>query len=420
MGQMKEILRAAAAGAGAFVKWMILACVTGLAVGAAAVAFHWCIGTVTALRGMFPRIIWLLPAAGAAIALIYKLCGMEHDRGTNLVLVAVREAEPMPLRMAPLIFLSTVLTHLAGGSAGREGAALQLGGSMAAWAGKVLRLDEKDERVMVMCGMAAAFSALFGTPITAAVFAMEVVSVGVMYYIAIVPCLVASVSGFLLAQALGLHGLVGYATGQAPALTGASMAQTVALGALCAVVSVGFCAAMHASHKLYEKYIPNAVLRAAVGGALVLILLLVMKDGWLYSGAGDELIRKLLGGQTIWYAFLLKTLFTALTLGAGFRGGEIVPALCVGCAFGTWVGPLLGLPHAFSGALGMAAVFCGATNCPITSMFLSYELFGGQAVILYALACAVSYMLSGYFGLYSEQKIVYSKTRAEWVDKKAR
>ncbi len=420
MDSLRENFRAAGRAGAAFLAWVLLASATGVVVGGVAVAFHWCIGTVTALRGMYPWVLWLLPAAGAVIALTYKLCGMEHDRGTNLVLVAVREAEHMPLRTAPLIFFSTVLTHLAGGSAGREGAALQLGGSLAAWAGRVLKMNEKDQRVMVMCGMAAAFSSLFGTPITAAVFAMEVVSVGVMYYVAFVPCLVASVSGFLLAQALGLHGLVGYAAGMPPALTGASMFQTVALGAMCALVSVGFCAAMHASHKLYERYIPDPILRAAAGGALVLALLLVLKDGWLYSGAGDELIRKLLGGQTIWYAFLLKTLLTALTLGAGFRGGEIVPALCVGCAFGTWVGPLLGLPHGFSGALGMAAVFCGATNCPITSMLLSYELFGGEAVVLYALGCAVSYMLSGYFGLYSEQKIVYSKTRPEWIDKKAR
>ena len=403
-----------------FLKWVLLAGAAGVTVGAAAVAFHWCIGTATALRGMYPWLIWLLPVCGAAIVGLYKLCGMEHDQGTNLVLVAVRDAEPMKLRTAPLIFICTVLTHLVGGSAGREGAALQLGGSMAGWAGRRIGLDEKDERVMVMCGMAAAFSSLFGTPITAAVFAMEVVSVGVMYYVAIVPCLIASVSGFLLAQALGLHGLVGYAAGQPAALTGAAMVQTVALGAMCALVSVLFCEAMHLAHRLYERYIPNVMLRGAVGGALVLALLLLIPDGWLYAGAGDELIRKLLGGQTVWYSFLLKTLLTALTLGAGFRGGEIVPSLCVGCAFGTWMGPLLGLPHAFSGALGMAAVFCGATNCPITAMLLSYELFGGEAVVLYALCCAVSYMLSGYCGLYSEQKIVYSKLRAEWIDRKAK
>lgn len=418
MKRLVEELKYAWGNCRMFLRWVLLSGVTGVAVGLVAVAFHWGVGTATALRTMRPWLIWLLPAAGAAIVELYKVCGMENDRGTNLVLVAVRDAEPMQLRTAPLIFICTILTHLVGGSAGREGAALQLGGSMASRAARAIGLDEKDRRIMVMCGMAAAFSALFGTPITAALFAMEVVSVGVMYYAALVPCLCASLSGFLLAKAMGLHGVVGYAAGTPAALSPVSLAQTAALGALCALVSILFCAVMHTTHRLYARYIPNATVRAAVGGALVLALTL-LAGTQLYSGAGDELIRRLIGGQTVWYAFLLKILFTALTLGAGFRGGEIVPVLCTGCAFGTWMGPLLGLPHGFSGALGMAAVFCGVTNCPITAICLSYELFGGQAVALFALCCAVSYMLSGYFGLYSEQKIVYSKFRTEWIDKKA-
>lgn len=404
-------------GFGTFLKWVVIAAAVGIAVGLVAVAFHYGIDIATELRAEFPWFIWLLPAVGAAIVGLYKLCGMERDRGTNLVLVAVRDAEPMRLRTAPLIFLSTVLTHLAGGSAGREGAALQLGGSMAARAGRLLKLDDRDERIMVMCGMAAAFSALFGTPITAGVFAMEVVSVGVMYYAAIVPCTVASVSGFLLARALGLHRVVGYAMGPAAALDPVSLAQAAALGLLCALVSILFCEAMHFSHRLYGRFLPNAVTRAAVGGALVLILTL-LAGSQLYNGAGDGLIRLLLGGETVPYAFLLKILFTAVTLGAGFRGGEIVPALCTGCAFGTWIGPILGLPHGFAGALGMAAVFCGATNCPITALILAFELFGGEGMVLFAMCCAVSYMLSGYYGLYSEQKIVYSKFRTEWINRK--
>ena len=419
MKRLGEALKNACGNCAQFLRWVALSSATGLVVGLVAVAFHEGIGTVTALRTMYPWLVWLLPLAGAAIVQLYRLCGMERDRGTNLVLVAVRDAEPMKLRTAPLIFVCTILTHLVGGSAGREGAALQLGGSMASRAGHAIGLDEKDRRIMVMCGMAAAFSALFGTPITAALFAMEVVSVGVMYYAALVPCLCASLSGFLLARALGLHGLVGYAAGTPAALNVVSVLQTTALGALCALVAILFCVVMHGTHKLYERYIPNATVRAAVGGALVLALTL-LSGGQLYNGAGDDLARKLLDGQTIWYAFLLKILFTALTLGAGFRGGEIVPVLCVGCAFGTWMGPVLGLPHGFGGSLAMTAVFCGVTNCPITAICLSYELFGGQAVALYALCCAVSYMLSGYFGLYSEQKIMYSKFRAEWINTKAK
>jgi H+/Cl- antiporter ClcA len=403
---------------GTFCKWLLYAGSIGLLVGVVAIAFHYGIDWATELRKENPNLIWLLPAGGFAIVLIYRMCGMEKDRGTNLVLVAVREAEPMKLRTAPLIFVSTVITHLVGGSAGREGAALQLGGSLAAYVGQKIRLDAKDSRVMVMCGMSAAFSALFGTPLTAAVFAMEVVSVGVMYYAAIVPCLLSALTAFLLAQALGLHSQVGYTVGEAAALSPISMAQVVGLGFLCALVSVLFCLATHMAPKLYAKFVPGTMRRAVVGGCLVLGLTLLV-GSQDYNGAGDAVIRRLLAGETIPYAFLLKILFTALTLGAGFRGGEIVPVLFTGCAFGTWMGPILGLPHGFSGALGMAAVFCGATNCPLTSILLSYELFGGEGLPLYALCCGVSYMLSGYYGLYSEQKIVYSKFKTEWIDKKA-
>lgn len=402
-----------------FLKWVLYACSIGLMVGVVAVAFHYGIDWAAELRVRDPNIVWLLPVGGYCIVLLYRICGMERDRGTNLVLAAVRAAEPMKLRTAPLIFLSTIITHLVGGSAGREGAALQLGGSMAAYVGRIIGLDDKDHRVMVMCGMSAAFSALFGTPLTAAIFAMEVVSVGVMYYAAIVPCLLAAEVALLLSRFCGLHLHGGYDITQSAHLTPVTMLQTLLMGALCALVSILFCKAMHAAPHIYEKYIPSTLLRASVGGALVLGLTLLVGSQDL-NGAGDPVIRRMLAGETIPEGFLLKILFTALTLGAGFRGGEIVPVLFTGCAFGTAVGPLLGLPHSFSGALGMAAVFCGATNCPISSILLSYELFGGEGLPLYALCCGVSYMLSGYYGLYSEQKIVYSKFRPEWIDRKAK
>ena len=401
-----------------FFKWILYSGGTGLLVGAVAAAFHLGIDWAAQLREAYPWLLCGLPLGGMAIVLLYRLCGMERDPGTNLVLTAVREAEPMRLRTAPLVILSTIVTHLVGGSAGREGAALQLGGSLGAWMGRQIRLDAKDRRVMVMCGMSAAFSALFGTPLTAALFSMEVVSVGVMYYAALVPCTVSALTAFQVAQAMGLHRAPGYEAGTAAGLSPLSMVQAAALGLLCALVSIGFCKAVHTAPRLYAKYLPNPLLRAAVGGVLVLALTLVT-GSQDYNGAGDGVIRRMLAGETIPEAFLLKILFTALTLGAGFRGGEIVPALFTGAAFGTLAGPLLGLPHGFGGALGMAAVFCGATNCPLTSMMLAFELFGGAGMPLYALCCGVSYMLSGYYGLYSEQKIVYSKFRTRWVNRKA-
>ena len=401
-----------------FLKWVLYACNIGLIVGAVAVAFHYGIDWEAQFRAHQPWVILFLPLGGVVIVLLYRWSGMERDRGTNLVLTAVREAEPIRLRTAPLIFLSTILTHLVGGSAGREGAALQLGGSIGAWVGRKIHLDEKDRRIMVMCGMSAAFSGLFGTPITAAIFAMEVVSVGVMYYAAIVPCVVSSLVSVQLARFFGLHIGTGYLIGNVAVLGPWSMAQVCVMGVLCALLSILFCKVMHAAPKLYAKYFPNPLVRAAVGGALVLLLTLLVGEQ-TYNGAGDAVIRRMLAGETISEAFLLKLVFTALTLGAGFRGGEIVPVLFTGAAFGTVVGPLLGLSQSFGGALGMTAVFCGATNCPITSILLAYELFTSRGLPLYALCCAISYMLSGYYGLYSEQKIIYSKFKATWVDRKA-
>ncbi len=401
-----------------FTKWVLYACAIGVLVGGVAVAFHLGIDWATALRGENPWVVWLLPFGGASIVMMYRLSGMEKDRGTNLVLVAVREAQPLKLRTAPLIFLATILTHLVGGSAGREGAALQLGGSLSAYVGRKIGLDEKDSRMMVMCGMAGAFSALFGTPLTAAVFAMEVVSVGVMYYAAMVPCLVSALVGLMVAEKFGL-GAHGYEITGIPELNALTLAQVGAMGILCAVLSIWFCKAMHEAPKLYAKFQPEPLLRATTGGMLIL-LLTVLVQSQDYNGAGDALIRRMLAGEDIPEAFLLKILFTAVTLGAGFRGGEIVPILCTGAAFGTVVGPLMGLSQSFGGAIGMVAVFCGGTNCPLSAILLSYELFGGAGVPLYALACGISYMLSGYYGLYSEQKIVYSKFKTEWIDRKTK
>ncbi|MCI8552152.1 MAG: chloride channel protein [Lawsonibacter sp.] len=418
MSLLSEPLRKHADECVIFVRWMVYSCLIGVIVGLVAVAFHLGIDWAAELRGEQPRLIWLLPLGGVSIVLLYRLCGMEKDRGTNLVLVAVRDAERLKLRTAPLIFLSTILTHLVGGSAGREGAALQLGASLSAYVGRKLRLDELDGRIVVMCGMAAAFSALFGTPLTACVFAIEVVTVGRMYYAAMVPCLLSSYTSALVAHAFGLHAIHGYPVLDPLGLELVPIFQVSALGVLCAGLSIVFCKAMHTAPKLYAKYLPDPLIRAAVGGTLVLVLTL-LAGSQTYNGAGDGVIRRMLAGETIPEAFVLKILFTALTLGAGFRGGEIVPVLFTGCAFGAWAGPILGLPHSFSGALGMAATFCGATNCPLSSIFLAYELFGGNGLPLYALCCGVSYMLSGYHGLYSEQKIIYSKFKPQWVDKKA-
>jgi len=402
----------------AFLRWALFALLIGVAVGGVGAAFYHGISLATRLRGEHPWLVFLLPVAGAAIALGYRLSGMEQDQGTNLILLAVRDAQPVRLRVAPLIFLSTILTHLFGGSAGREGAALQLGGSLGAQAGRLLHVDETDERTMVTCGMAAGFSALFGTPITAALFAMEVVSVGKLYHASLVPGILSALTAQVTAQALGAAP-GGYELLGCVAVSPLSLLQVTVLGGLCAVLSVVFCMAVHAAPHLYERVTQDRVARAVLGGCLVVVLT-VLVGSQDYNGAGGAVIQQAVAGQARPEAFLMKILFTAVTLGAGFRGGEIVPLLFTGAAFGCTAGPLLGLEASFGAALSMTAVFCGATNCPISSILLSFELFGGEGLPLFTLCCAVSFALSGYYSLYTEQRIVYAKLRNEKINQKTK
>ncbi len=402
-----------------FVRWLALAVGVGLVVGAASAGFYFTFQFVTQLRQAHPWLLFFLPAGGVAIVLLYRLGGMERDRGTNFVLAAVREDEILRLRTAPLVFVSTMLTHLFGGSSGREGAILQIGGSISSWLSRLLPLDEEDREIMTMCGMAAGFSALFGTPLTAAIFAMEVVSVGMMDYAALVPCILSAAVGLLTAQLLQVPA-TSFSLSGIPALSPLSLIQVVALGILLALLAVVFCQAMHTAARLYRRFFPNPILRAAVGGALVVALTYVV---WLwnpgtydYNGAGAAVLASALTGQARPEAFALKILFTALTLSAGYKGGEIVPVFFTGATFGCTVAPLLGLDPSFGAGVGLVGLFCGVTNCPVASLLLALELFctsdglfSGQAFLLFAVAVAVSYTLSGYSGLYQEQEILFEK-----------
>lgn len=399
-----------------FLKWVLFACIIGLVVGGVSIAFYYTFGFVTGLRLANGWLLYLLPVGGLAIVLLYKICGVEKDGGTNFVLLAVRDNAALPLRTAPLVFISTMITHLFGGSSGREGAILQIGGSISSSLGRLIHLDDKDSRIITMCGMSAAFSALFGTPLTAAVFAMEMVSVGVMYYAAIVPCVVSALVGVFLARLCGIAPTA-YAISALPDTTLVLMLQIIALGILCAILSAIFCRLMHSSQRLFGKVF-SPLLRIALGGALIILLTLLVgtRD---YNGAGGDIIAAAIGGSAKPEAFLLKMVFTMITLGAGYKGGEIVPVFFIGSTFGCVVGSLIGLPGAFGAAIGLVSVFCGVTNCPMSSILLAMELFGGVKMPMFALAIAVSYMLSGYYSLYSEQKIVYSKTRPIFINRKA-
>lgn len=399
-------------------KWVLFSLLSGVIIGLTGTGFYYLLKYVTSFRGTHPWTLFFLPVAGLLIVWMYRALHDENDTGTNLVLSAIHSGEHVPLRMAPLIVVSTLLTHLCGGSAGREGAALQLGGSIGGKLGRLFRFDEKDQHIMIMCGMSAAFSALFGTPMAAAIFAIEVVSVGIMHYAALVPCVISALTARGIAAYFGIHADQ-FVVSNMPAFDVRTAVITALFALLCALVSILFCVCLHRASHLFRRFIENPYLRAFTGGLIIIALTLLVGDQ-TYNGAGLDVIEHCFNGNAPKPAFLLKILFTAITLGAGFKGGEIVPTFFIGASFGSLFAGLFGLNNSLFAAIGMCSVFCGVTNCPISSLLISFELFGYEGMPYYLLAIALSYMLSGYYGLYSSQKIMYSKYKTSFIDRKAK
>lgn len=398
-----------------FFKWLAVSGLIGVGVGLVGTAFYYGMKYATWFRQENTWIILGLPAAGIVIVWMYHMADRDNDKGTNMVLAAIRSEDELPVLVAPLIFISTILTHLFGGSVGREGAALQLGGSIGSWLGKAFHMKEKEVNVVIMCGMSAAFSALFGTPMAAAFFSMEVVSVGIMYYAALVPCVFASLIAFEVAKSLGVHGEA-FTILDMPELSVIPAVKILGLAVLCAGISVLFCIMLHMVSSQGRKLLPNPFVRAAAAGGVIILMTAVLHSTE-YLGTGMEIIERSMAGEVRPEAFLMKMIFTAITLGAGFKGGEIVPSFCVGAAFGCLFGQLFGISPSLCAAAGLVALFCGVTNCPVTSLLIALELFGMEALPYFLISVAVSYMLSGYYGLYHSQRIVYSKYKTEYLNR---
>ena len=413
---LSHSLQAAKRPARVLVLWLVLAAAVGLVCGGVGTAFHLSVEAVTELRGAHGWILWLLPVAGLAIVALYKATKCE-GMGTNNVIRAVQSGEAVSPLLVPAIFLGTVLTHLCGGSAGREGAALQMGGSIGYNVGKLFHLSDHDRRTATVCGMAAFFSALFGTPLAATLFAMMVEDVGLTFSVAFVPGFLAALIAYGVSLACGISP-TSFALTSAPALTANAALKVMVLGAACAVVTRLFCGLLHFTEHELPKRLPNPWVRVAVGGVAVVALSYLMGVG-RYNGAGMGVISAAVEqGEALPWDFLCKALLTAITLASGFKGGEVVPSFYIGATFGCVAGPLLGLPAGFSAAVGLVAVFCGATNTLIPSVLLAFELFHGEGLELIALGCGVCYMLSGYHGLYSSQTFVTEKWTSEYHEKK--
>lgn len=400
-----------------FIKWSALALVIGSVAGAAGTIFSMGVSWATGFRLSHPSMLFFLPVSGLLIVWMYHSFHEEGNRGTNMVIDAISSNERVTPATGPLIFFSTILTHLGGGSSGREGAALQLGGSIGNSFGEWFKLDERDKKIAIMCGMSAVFSALFGTPVAAAIFSLEVVSIGVLYYAALVPCVFSSFLAVGIVRAAGLEG-EHFPVEMIPALDLKAVGLLVLLGILCAAVSILFCVLLHTAEHAYRKYFPDARVRI-LAGSFLFIALTLLSGTRDYCGSSMGLIESSIEGSVRYEAFLMKMLFTAVALGAGFKGGEIVPTLCVGAALGCAFGEITGFAPSLCAACGMAALFAGVTNCPITSLVIALELFGYEGMEYFSIIIAVAFALSGYYGLYASQKFVYSKTRTEFINRRS-
>lgn len=395
-----------------FLKWLFFAVLMGAIGGVVGAAFHKGLEIVTETREHNLWLILLLPIAGLLITALYHPFRNKGKLNTNRILDAVETDERVPLSLSPLIIVSTLITHLFGGSAGREGAALQLGGSLGYNVGKLFRLSKADRHIIVMVGMSSFFAAMFGAPLTAAIFALEVIRVGYVRHCGFMPCIAASLVAYEISALLGTHG-VRYDVAF-PGTTPELVIKVIILSVLCAVVSILFCVAIKNASVWMHKFFRNPYLRT-VAGSVIIIGLAATIGTADYNGAGMHMIDRAMGGNTEFYAFLLKIIFTAVTIAAGFKGGEIVPTLFIGATFGCAMAPVLGIDAPFAASVGFVAVFCGVVNCPFASVALALEVFGADGILVYALACAVSFMMSGNFSIYKSQKIVVSKIADEEV-----
>jgi len=389
-----------------FVKNMLLAVGVGIAGGIFGNAFSHAIAIVTSVRVQHEWLIWLLPLGGLFIV------WMDHafhttGIGTNQVFCCTEEAKEkeidLPPALAPFIYFSSVVSHLFGASVGREGAALQLGGGIAACFGQVFHLSKEETRLLVYSGMAACFSAVFGTPLAAFVFVLEVIWIGHLCLPATLPAFVASFTAYGCAKLTCGHP-DRFPLHEVPEFSWPLLGKVLLIAAAAAVIAEVFCLTLKISKKIFTKFFPNPYLRILVGGAVTALLTFLIGTT-AYNGAGLPVIEAVFEhGSFENTAFLWKWLFTCLALGAGYRGGEIIPSLFIGATFGALAASVLGISPVIGAAVAMTALFCGVTNAPVAAFFLAAELFSFEALWFIAAACIVSFPASGKVSLYSAQK----------------
>ena len=389
---------------------MALVVIVSVSMGAVAWLFLTCLDAVTAFRAGHLASFALLPAVGVFTAWLYRTYGGEAARGNNLVIDSAITGRRIPWVMAPFTFVCSVATHLAGGSAGREGTAVQIGGTIADVVSKLCKLEPHDDQDLMMAGISAAFGGVFGTPLAGAFFGMEMCYIGKLHYCAGIYCLVASFTGDLVATALGAP-REAYPIGLIPELDARGIVYAVIVGLVCGIAARLFSAAIRAVRRFYSGRI-TGYLTAALVGALVLLLVYVAFGLYRYAGLSSWLIEAGFAGETTPLDAAAKLVVTALTLGAGFQGGEVTPLFGIGAALGGWLGQVLGVQPSFMAGLGLIGIFGSALNVPITTIMLGVDLFGGYAAPYYVIVSFVGYIVAGHRGVYPAQRIVTPKWRS--------
>lgn len=393
-----------------YIKPFAVYIIFGISCGIIGALFAKGISLVTNIRLNNSWLLYLLPIAGIISVVINRLL-KTSDMGTNQVIASANGNTNLSSKLAPAIFLSAILSHLCGASVGREGAALQLGGSSALFFSEKFKLSDENKKILIYCGMAGVFSSVFGTPLAATAFALEIVCVGAIYLPAVIPTLFTSLVSYFTAVLLGARP-EHYTLSTLPETDFYIILKLLILSLMTVVLSYILCYSLKYSRELFKKLLKNDFLRIFVGGIAVIILTATI-GSYDYNGAGIHIIEKIFNdNEFVSFAFVLKLIFTCISVGTGFKGGEIVPTLFIGATFGALMGSLLGLPIAFAAAICMISLFCGVTNCPFASVLLAAELFAFKGIGYILIAVIITFCLSGKISLYSSQKyIIFSSVK---------